>query len=125
MLPFANLSSDPEQEYFADGLTEELLNSLARVDGLQVTGRTSAFYFKGRNEDLRSSGRSWASSNLLEGSVRKDGDQLRITAQLIKAGDGFHLWSQTYDRPATGRLQGAGGDRALSGRGVADHARCR
>jgi TolB-like protein len=99
VLPFANLSSDPEQEYFADGITEELLNSLAGIRGLQVTGRTSSFYFKGRNEDLKDIGQKLGVAHLLEGSVRKDGDQLRITAQLIKASDGFHLWSQTYDRP--------------------------
>jgi TolB-like protein len=99
VLPFANLSSDPEQEYFADGITEELLNSLAGIRGLQVTGRTSSFYFKGRNEDLKDIGQKLGVAHLLEGSVRKDGDQLRITAQLIKASDGFHLWSQTYNRP--------------------------
>jgi TolB-like protein len=100
VLPFANLSSDPEQEHFADGLTEELLNSLARIDGLQVTSRTSAFYFKGRSDELKVIGEKLGVDNLLEGSVRKDGNQLRITAQLIKAGDGFHLWSKIFDRPA-------------------------
>ena len=99
VLPFVNLSSDKEQEYFADGLTEELLNSMARVRGLQVTGRTSSFYFKGKNEDLKVIGQKLGVENLLEGSVRKEGDQLRIKAQLIKAKDGFNLWSQTYDRP--------------------------
>ena len=98
VLPFANLSSDPEQEFFADGLTEELVNSLARIDGLQVTSRTSAFYFKGRNEELRAIGEKLGVEHLLEGSVRRNGDVLRITAQLVKAKDGFHLWSQTYDR---------------------------
>lgn len=101
VLPFLNLSDDPRQEYFVDGLTEELLNSLAAVPGLQVTGRTSSFYFKGKNEDMKSIGEKLGVENLLEGSVRKDGDQLRIVAQLIKAKDGFHLWSQTYNRPTS------------------------
>ena len=99
VLPFVNLSSDPQQEYFVDGLTEELLNSLAGVTGLRVTGRTSAFYFKGRNEDMKVIGEKLGVEYLLEGSVRKDGDQLRILAQLVKSKDSFHLWSQTYDRP--------------------------
>jgi TolB-like protein len=101
VLPFVNLSSDPQQEYFVDGLTEELLNSLASVPGLSVTGRTSAFFFKGKNEDMKVIGEKLGVENLLEGSVRKDGEMLRIVAQLVKAKDGFHLWSQTYNRPAT------------------------
>lgn len=101
VLPFVNLSDDAKQEYFVDGLTEELLNSLASVPGLRVTGRTSSFYFKGKNDDMKSIGQKLGVENLLEGSVRKNGDQLRIVAQLIKAKDGFHLWSQTYDRPTT------------------------
>jgi TolB-like protein len=98
VLPFANLSSDPEQEYFSDGLTEEILNQLAQVKALRVTGRTSSFSFKGKNEDLRIIGQKLGVANLLEGSVRKDGTNLRITAQLISGKDGAHLWSQTYDR---------------------------
>jgi TolB-like protein/tetratricopeptide (TPR) repeat protein len=98
VLPFANLSSDAEQEYFSDGLTEEILNQLAQITALRLTGRTSSFSFKGKNEDLREIGRKLAVANLLEGSVRKDGEQLRVTAQLIRAADGTHQWSKTYDR---------------------------
>jgi TolB-like protein len=98
VLPFVNLSSDPEQEYFSDGLTEEILNQLAQVKAMRVTGRTSSFAFKGKNEDLRSIAGQLGVANLLEGSVRRDGGSLRITAQLINGKDGAHLWSQTYDR---------------------------
>ncbi|MEJ2513595.1 MAG: tetratricopeptide repeat protein [Gammaproteobacteria bacterium] len=98
VLPFANMSPEPENEYFADGLSEELLNVLARIDGLKVAGRTSSFHFKGRNEDLRQIGETLGVANILEGSVRRQGDRVRITAQLIQASDGFHLWSETYDR---------------------------
>jgi TolB-like protein len=98
VLPFANLSSDPEQEYFSDGLSEEILNKLAQVQELQVAARTSSFYFKGRNEDMRNIGEQLGVAYLLEGSVRKGGEQLRITAQLIQADNGFHLWSATFDR---------------------------
>lgn len=98
VLPFADLSPAGDQESFADGLTEEILNSLARISGMQVTGRTSSFYFKGRNEPLQSIGQQLGVNYLLEGSVRKEGGALRVTAQLIKAADGFHLWSETYDR---------------------------
>ena len=98
VLPFANLSADKSQDYFADGLSEELLDKLANLKGLQVAGRTSSFYFKGKNEDLRVIGEKLGVENLLEGSVRKSGDQLRITAQLINARTGYHLWSETYDR---------------------------
>ncbi len=98
VLPFTNMSSDPEQEYFADGLSEELLNHLAQLKGLQVAGRTSSFYFKGKHEDLRIIGEKLGVNHLLEGSVRKAGNRLRITAQLIDAATGTHLWSQTYDR---------------------------
>jgi TolB-like protein len=102
VLPFANLSSDSEQEYFSDGLTEEILNQLAQIRTLRVTGRTSSFSFKGKNEDLRVIGAKLGVDNLLEGSIRKDGNQLRITAQLIATKDGAHLWSQTYDRELKG-----------------------
>jgi TolB-like protein len=101
VLPFVNMSSDPEQEYFSDGLSEELLNQLAQIDALTVIGRTSSFAFKGRNEDLRAIGEQLGAANLLEGSVRKSGDRLRITAQLIDAASGAHLWSDTYDRQLT------------------------
>ncbi len=98
VLPFASLSSDADDGYFADGLSEELLNLLAGIEGLKVAGRTSSFYFKGRNEDLRAIGRQLGVANILEGSVRRSGSRVRVTAQLINAEDGFHLWSETYDR---------------------------
>jgi TolB-like protein/Tfp pilus assembly protein PilF len=102
VLPFVDLSQAKEQEYFSDGLTEELLNQLAQIRGLRVTARTSSFSYKGRNEDVRVIGRQLGVANLLEGSVRKDGNQLRITAQLVSTADGTHLWSQTYDREMSG-----------------------
>ncbi|HEX7078453.1 MAG TPA: protein kinase [Candidatus Eisenbacteria bacterium] len=98
VLPFVNMSRDEENEYFSDGLAEELLNSLAKIPELKVTGRTSSFAFKGKQEDLRDIGQKLGVSTLLEGSVRKAGNRVRITAQLIKVSDGFHLWSETYDR---------------------------
>jgi TolB-like protein len=98
VLPFVNMSSDEEQEYFSDGMTEEILNSLANIDQLRVAGRTSAFAYKDRTIDLREIGNQLGVRYLLEGSVRKAGDQLRITAQLIEATDGSHLWSHQYDR---------------------------
>jgi TolB-like protein len=98
VLPFADMSPDKDQEYFSDGLSEELLNKLARIKGLQVAGRTSSFHFKGKNEDIRTIAEKLGVAHVLEGSVRKSGDKLRITAQLIKAKDGYHLWSQNYDR---------------------------
>ena len=101
VLPFVNMSSDPEQEYFSDGISEEILNALAKVHELKVAGRTSSFAFKGKNQDLRLIGETLGVSHILEGSVRKAGDRVRITAQLIKVDDGFHLWSETYDRELT------------------------
>jgi len=98
VLPFANLSSDKEQEYFSDGIAEEILNALAQVDGLRVIGRTSSFSMKGKNEDLRVIGQRLGAANLLEGSVRKAGPRVRITAQLIETSSGSHLWSQEFDR---------------------------
>jgi len=98
VLPFVNMSSDPEQEYFSDGISEELLNHLVKLKGLHVAGRTSSFSFKGRNEDLRVIGEKLNVAHILEGSVRKAGNRIRITAQLIKAADGYHLWSETFDR---------------------------
>jgi TolB-like protein/Flp pilus assembly protein TadD len=98
VLPFANMSNDPENEYFSDGLSEELLNVLAKNSGLRVTGRTSSFAFKGKHEDLREIGQKLGVETLLEGSVRKVGNRVRITTQLVKVSDGFHLWSETYDR---------------------------
>ncbi len=98
VLPFVNMSDDKNQEYFSDGLAEELLNDLAKIKELRVAARTSSFQFKGRAEDLRVVGEKLNVSTILEGSVRKEGRRVRITAQLIKTADGFHLWSETYDR---------------------------
>jgi TolB-like protein len=97
VLAFADLSPDRDQEYFGDGIAEEILNALVRLPGLRVAGRTSSFHFKGRNEDLRSIGAALGVAHILEGSVRKQGERLRITAQLVRGADGFHLWSETYD----------------------------
>ena len=96
VLPFVNMSSDAGNEYFSDGLSEELLNLLAKLPELRVIGRTSSFQFKGRNEDLRVIGEKLNVAHILEGSMRKSGEKVRITAQLIKAADGSHLWSETY-----------------------------
>jgi TolB-like protein/lipoprotein NlpI len=101
VLPFVNMSSDAEQEFFSDGITEEILNSLASVQELKVAGRTSSFAFKGQNQDLRHIGDALGVNHILEGSVRKAGAQVRITAQLIQVDNGFHLWSETYDRELT------------------------
>jgi TolB-like protein len=101
VLPFVNMSSDAEQEFFSDGITEEILNSLASEKSLKVAGRTSSFAFKGQNDDLRRIGDALGVDHILEGSVRKAGAQVRITAQLIQVNDGFHLWSETYDRELT------------------------
>ena len=98
VLPFTNMSSDPEQEYFSDGVTEEILNALASVPNLRVAARMSAFRYKGQNPDLREVGRDLGVQHILEGSVRKQGGTVRITAQLIRAESGFHLWSDQYDR---------------------------
>jgi TolB-like protein len=96
VLPFVNMSADAENEYFSDGVSEELLNVLSRIPELKVAARTSAFQFKGQNRDVAEIGRILKVSNILEGSVRKSGNRVRITAQLIKVDDGFHLWSDTY-----------------------------
>jgi adenylate cyclase len=98
VLPFVNMSNDSEQEYFSDGITEEILNSLANVKDLRVAGRTSSFHFKGKNMDLRKIGQKLNVQTVLEGSVRKQGNQLRITAQLVNVEDGYHFWSERYDR---------------------------
>ena len=98
VLPFVNMSSDEEQSWFSDGLTEEILNALARTPDLLVAARTSSFKYKGSNEDIPTIARALGVAHVLEGSVRSTKDRLRVTAQLIRASDGFHLWSQTYDR---------------------------
>ena len=102
VLPFVDMSAAKDQEYFSDGLSEELLNLLAKIPELKVIGRTSSFSFKGKNEDLRSISQKLGVAHILEGSVRKDGNKIRVTAQLIRATDGSHLWSETYDRDLEG-----------------------
>jgi TolB-like protein/Flp pilus assembly protein TadD len=98
VLPFTNMSADPEQEYFCDGMAEEIINSLTQLEELHVVARTSSFAFKGKQMDVREIGRKLNVQHVLEGSVRKAGNRLRITAQLIKVSDGYHLWSERYDR---------------------------
>ncbi|MEE8426233.1 MAG: hypothetical protein V3S15_03040, partial [Woeseiaceae bacterium] len=98
VLPFADLSELQDQEWFTDGLTEEILNSLARLPELQVTARTSSFEFKDTNTDIGLIAEKLGVAHVVEGSVRRIGDKMRVTAQLIRASDGFHLWSETYDR---------------------------
>jgi TolB-like protein len=99
VLPFADMSQKKDQEYFGDGMAEEILDLLAKIPGLTVIGRTSSFQFKGKNEDLRTIGAKLNAAYVLEGSVRNSGDQMRITAQLINTKTGAHAWSETYDRP--------------------------
>jgi serine/threonine protein kinase/Tfp pilus assembly protein PilF len=101
VLPFANISADPEQEYFCDGMTEEIINALTHIKDLRVIARTSSFAFKGKQEDIREIGQKLNVGTLLEGSVRKSGDRLRITAQLIDIADGSHVWSERFDRQLT------------------------
>src|SRR5207249_533318 len=98
VLPFVNRSRDEEDEYFSDGLADELLSMLTKIRGLRVAARASAFQFKGRNEDPGMVGRKLNVATLLEGSVRKSGQRVRISVQLVKVADGFQLWSETYDR---------------------------
>ncbi|MGH8639168.1 MAG: protein kinase domain-containing protein, partial [Burkholderiales bacterium] len=98
VLPFSNLTADPDQEYFCDGMAEELISAFSRVKGLSVAARTSAFQFKGRRSDVREIGERLDVETVLEGSVRKAGDRLRITVQLINVADGYQLWSDRYDR---------------------------
>jgi len=102
VLPFVNLSGDATQEFFSDGMTEEITSALAKVPNLQVVGRTSAFQFKGENKDLTAIGQALHVTHLIEGSVRKDGNEVRITAQLIRADNGTHLWTESYNRELKG-----------------------
>jgi serine/threonine-protein kinase len=101
VLPFLNMSGDPENEYFSDGLTEDIIDALAQVPGLKVTARTSSFSFRGKEADVREIGARLNVEHLLEGSVRRAGNRIRVTAQLVKASDGYHLWSQRFDREMT------------------------
>jgi len=102
VLPFINMSSDKETDYFSDGITEELINALAHVDGLRVASRTAVFATKGKELGIQQLGQQLNVGTLLEGSVRREGNALRITAQLIKVSDGYHLWSESYDRESKG-----------------------
>jgi TolB-like protein len=101
VLPLVNMSSDKETDYFSDGLAEELLNLLAKVDSLRVAARTSSFAYKGQNQNIQEIGKELNVGYLLEGSVRRSGDKVRITTQLVSVADGFHLWSETYDGELT------------------------
>jgi len=101
-LPFANLSGDKENEYFSDGLAEDIIDALTRVPGLRVMARTSSFAFRGKEADVREIGARLNVEHILEGSVRREGNRIRVTAQLVKASDGYHLWSQRFDREMTG-----------------------
>lgn len=104
VLPFTNLSGDPSQEYFSDGITEELINALSHVEALQVSARTSSFSFKGKDADIASIARKLNVAAILEGSIRRSGNTVRITAQLVSSANGFHLWSQSYDRDLSDNL---------------------
>ena len=101
VLPFADMSAEGDQEYFSDGLSEELLNALAKLKKIKVAGRTSSFKFKGEITDIALVGEQLGVNHILGGSVRKAGGRVRITAQLVQARDGFHMWSQSYDRELT------------------------
>jgi len=98
VLPFKNVSSDTENEYFTDGMTEEIINALSKIQGLKVSARTSSFAFKNQNEDVRIIGNKLGVSTVLEGSIRKAGKRVRIATQLIRTDNGFHIWSESYDR---------------------------
>jgi TolB-like protein len=98
VLPLTNMSADPENEYFADGMTEEIINALAKVPGLQVSSRSSCFAFKGKQVDIREVGDKLGVTSILDGSVRKVGNRIRISAQLVNVERGYQLWSETYDR---------------------------
>ena len=98
VLPFADLSPESDQEYFCDGMTEEIIDALSKIGGIRVVARTSSFAFKGKQQDIREIGKKLNVAAVLEGSVRKDGNRLRVTAQLNSVADGYHLWSETYER---------------------------
>src|SRR5205807_9370902 len=102
VLPFLDLSQTKDQEYFCDGISEEILDALAKVDGLRVVGRTSSFSFKGKNANVSEVGKKLNVENVLEGSLRREGNHVRITTQLINARDGFRIWSETYERELQG-----------------------
>ena len=101
VLPFANLSADKENEYFSDGLAEDIIDALTRLPGLRVMARTSSFAFRGKEQDVRRIGAELNVEHILEGSVRRAGNRIRVTAQLVNVSDGYHLWSQRFDREMT------------------------
>src|SRR5262249_50770230 len=101
VLPFSNMSSEPDSEYFSDGLSEEILNSLSRIEGLKVTARTSAFSLRGKDLDIRQIGEKLGVRTILEGSVRHAGNRIRVTTQLVNIADGYQIWSERYDRDMT------------------------
>src|SRR5205814_6420501 len=102
VLPFLDLSPAKDQEYFCDGISEEILDALAKIEGLRVVARTSSFSFKGKNANASEVGKKLNVENVLEGSLRREGNRIRISAQLVNARNGFHLWSQTYERELKG-----------------------
>ena len=102
VLPFLDLSQAKDQEYFCDGMSEEILDALGKVDGLRVVGRTSSFSFKGKSADASEVGRKLNVENVLEGSLRREGNRVRITTELIMHANGFRLWSETYERELQG-----------------------
>ena len=108
MLPFISLSADPENEFFADGLTEEIMNTLTQIEELRVAARRSAFSFKGKHVDLRIVGERLNVKTVLEGSVRRAGNRIRINAQLVNVSDGYHLWSERFGPRGPGCFRSAG-----------------
>ena len=113
MLPFQNMSGDPEQEYFADGMVEDIITALSRIKSLFVIARNSSFAYKGKSPDIRQVGRELGVRYVLEGSVRKAGNRMRITGQLIDAATGAHIWADRFDGDARGHIRAAGrGDAA-------------
>src|SRR5205085_11645500 len=102
VLPFVDLSPAKDQEYFCDGISEEILDALAKVEGLRVVARTSSFSFKGKNADVTEIARKLNVRNILEGSLRREGNRIRVSAQLINTRDGFHIWSETFERELQG-----------------------
>src|SRR5205823_5474536 len=102
VLPFVDLSEAKDQDYFCDGISEEILDALAKVEGLRVVARTSSFSFKGKNVDVSEIGQKLNVQSVLEGSLRREGNRIRITAQLVNARDGFHIWSNTFERELQG-----------------------
>jgi TolB-like protein len=121
VLPFLNLSADPENEFFADGMSEEIINALAQIKQLHVVARSSAFSFKGKHIDLRIIGEQLNVRTILEGSVRRAGNHLRITAQLVSVADGYHLWSERYDREMADIFDIQDDNRALDCRTAEGH----